>query len=379
MIGQELIQKLESIHNQTDSWIIKSPGRINIIGEHTDYNYGFCLPAAIELAVFMGLSPSDKFQINAWDRKESWNIVDTIRPDWAVYFKAILNYALKENLPVKTFSLDFTASLPSGAGLSSSSSITCGFLYALNLMNSWNIPLEQLTSIAVIAEKESGVEGGMMDQISIFNGSKDHALLIDCLDWSFKKIPILLTNYQWTIVDTKVKHKLIDSDYNNRSRLCKKIANKCANYFGIEENLRIVYEQYSKEEFGFLEAQEKNLLSYVIEENDRVKAMTKSILSQDISSIGSLLFSGHEGLRNKYQVSCPELDFLIDFAAKSSAAIGARMMGGGFGGSSLHLIKENCTEEFTQEISQTYLSKFGFAPDVYKADISNGVELINKK
>jgi len=218
-----------------------------------------------------------------------------------------------------------------------------------------------------------------MDQISIFNGSKDHALLIDCLDWSFKKIPILLTNYQWTIVDTKVKHKLIDSDYNNRSRLCKKIANKCANYFGIEENLRIVYEQYSKEEFGFLEAQEKNLLSYVIEENDRVKAMTKSILSQDISSIGSLLFSGHEGLRNKYQVSCPELDFLIDFAAKSSAAIGARMMGGGFGGSSLHLVKENCTEEFTQEISQTYLSKFGFAPDVYKADISNGVELINKK
>ena len=376
MIDRRILSELKAIHNQKDSLIIKAPGRINIIGEHTDYNNGFCLPAAIDLAVFMGVSPNDSIRIHSMDRNDEWDGTNAIRPDWAVYFSGALRFARENNFSIKPFRLDFGASLPSGAGLSSSSAITCGFLFALNQMNAWNIPIEKLTRIAVKAERESGLEGGMMDQISIFNGAKDHALLIDCQSWSFEKIPMLIPNYQWTIVDTKVKHKLVDSEYNDRSRMCNQIAKKCATHFGIEENLRIVYEQYSNHLFDFLDPLERVLVRYIFEENDRVRDMKSAIINQDTTSIGKLLYDGHEGLKSKYKVTCEELDFLVQFSQNSYASIGARMMGGGFGGSTLHLVKEENFDAFSFGISAAYKQKFGFDPDVFKAQISNGIEIV---
>ena len=211
--------------------VVKSPGRINLIGEHTDYNQGLCLPAAIDRAVFIGLSKSETTQINALDVHNSWTESSSVKPDWLVYFKGVIDLLEQKGIQIPPFTLDFTSTLPSGAGLSSSSAICCGFLFGLNELFNWNFSTTEMTQMSVRAEQASGLMGGMMDQISIFNGKKDHALLIHCDTWEFEYINAQLNDMVWLIVDTKVKHKLVDTDYNSRSSACATITSKLQNLF----------------------------------------------------------------------------------------------------------------------------------------------------
>jgi len=356
--------------------VVKSPGRINLIGEHTDYNQGLCLPAAIDRAVFIGLSKSETTQINALDVHNSWDASSLVKPDWLVYFKGVLDLLKQRGIHIPPFTLDFTSTLPSGAGLSSSSAICCGFLYGLNELFNWNFSTTEMTQMSVRAEQASGLMGGMMDQISIFNGKKDHALLIHCDTWEFEYINAQLNDMVWLIVDTKVKHKLVDTDYNSRSSACAAITSKLQKLI---PNLKAIsglnVDQISNY-LPQLTPTEQEYLSYVLEENERVKSFALGLKDHNIHDLSSLLFSGHEGLRYKYSVSCPELDFLIDFAKSNPINHGARMMGGGFGGSTLHLLQSSDVQKYSNEIGKAYYDQFGFLPDIFEAVIDDGIHLV---
>lgn len=356
--------------------VVKSPGRINLIGEHTDYNQGLCLPAAIDRAVFIGLSKSETSQINALDVHNSWTESSLVKPDWLVYFKGVIDLLKQRGIQIPPFSLDFTSTLPLGAGLSSSSAICCGFLYGLNELFNWNFSTAEMTQMSVRAEQASGLMGGMMDQISIFNGKKDHALLIHCDTWEFEYINAQLNDMVWLIVDTKVKHKLVDTDYNSRSSACAAITSKLQKYI---PNLKAIsglkVDQISTY-LPQLTPTEQEYLSYVLEENERVKSFALGLKDHNIRVLSSLLFSGHEGLRYKYRVSCPELDFLVDFAKSNPINHGARMMGGGFGGSTLHLLQSSDVQKYSNEIGKAYYDQFGFLPDIFEAVIDDGIHLV---
>lgn len=358
--------------------IVRSPGRINLIGEHTDYNSGLCLPAAISQSIYFGIQNSDKRSIKSLDRNEECAEF-TNRFDWEIYFKAVLDLLQKEGYSIPGFKLNFGGDLPSGAGLSSSSSLTCGFIFILNEFFALGINKSRLTEYAVRAEKANGLMGGMMDQISIINGIKNHALLIDCADWSFETIPIHLENKTWLIVDTKVKHKLVDSDYNQRSITCQSIQKKLFENNIINSHISEVSESQLFETKKYISTDEFTLLEYVVEENQRVQDLVFQLKNNNPVALGKILFNGHEGLRNKYKVTCEELDFLIDIAAMDSHCLGARMMGGGFGGSTIHLIPSESVKEYSSKISKLYNSKFGFNPDIFEAQIENGVHIFYSK
>ncbi|MBK9269962.1 MAG: hypothetical protein IPM48_00040 [Saprospiraceae bacterium] len=319
--------------------IVRAPGRINLIGEHTDYNQGLCMPATINRYIYLGINHSKKWSFQAIDTLETWVEGQNWTPDWLVYFNGVIQLATEKNLPTSPLSLAFGGNLPVGAGLSSSSSICCGFCYALNTQFNWQMDLSSLTQFAVQAERRSGLEGGMMDQISILNGKKACALLIDCKDWTFTNFPMTLPDHSWLIVDTKIKHKLVDTDYNTRSQTCRQILIKLQEKgisigaLGEVDDRQLALAKNLLTEEQFL------LLKYQVEENERVKKFAHALINKDAIELGHILLEGHRGLRDLYKVSCDELDFLVDFANKDPRAEGARMMGGGFGGSSIHLVK----------------------------------------
>ncbi|MBK8956523.1 MAG: hypothetical protein IPM34_13350 [Saprospiraceae bacterium] len=353
----------------------KAPGRVNIIGEHTDYNAGFCLPAAIDQSVFFALSASNETRIHSFNQNDSWYPGQTKnQPDWAVYFNGVLQLLKEKGYSWPYFNLGFGGDLVIGAGLSSSSALTCGFISILDEFSSWNLSIEQLTKFAVQAEKASGVDGGMMDHISIMHGKKDHALCIDCMDWSFQYIPVVMDHYKWLVADTKVKHHLIHTDYNSRSAACKKL----------NEIIHSIYpDKYFISQLSFSELQQlKSQISprqfemafFILEENIRVQNMAIALQEHNTNLACSILFDGHEGLRSLYKVSCQELDFMVNFSKYSGLQTGARMVGGGFGGCTLHLVPSPMINSYSSGLSNAFKNKFGYEPHCFEAQFGDGVK-----
>ncbi len=360
--------------------LFTAPGRINLIGEHIDYNGGFCLPAAINRSVWFALCPSNETRILALNTGESWELSESRNlPDWSVYFKGVMDLCKQKGLSFPYFHLAFGGDLPQGAGLSSSSALTCGFISILNAFSDWNLPVSKLTDYAVIAERASGLEGGMMDQICIMNGVRDHALLIDCRSWNFEPIPMQLDRFTWLVIDSRVHHKLVDSDYNLRSSACKVILQRAQKIFSELVFLCDLTLEQGAKLLPVLSLKERSYLEYIQEENVRVLRFVEALKQRQAKILGSLLFESHEGLRKKYKVSCAELDFLVSYAQNSDMAYGARMMGGGFGGSTLHLVSTDVAGSYARGISNAYKNRFGFEPGIFEAETCKGVHEIRSK
>jgi galactokinase len=356
--------------------IVRAPGRINLIGEHTDYNLGLCMPAAIDRSIYLAASLAPQWSIRSLDQGQIWDTRDPEAPDWAPYFEGVLRLARAMGLPTEPLQLDFGGNLPSGAGLSSSSAISCGFSFLLDKLFRWELDLPALTRFAVRAESHNGLLGGMMDQISILSGKKGKALLIDCADWSFRYLNTELPDYGWLIADTRVKHRLVDSDYNARSLACREILGLLQSCGEPIRSLGQISVNQSQSLASRLPETLAPLLLYQAEENERVRRFARALEAGDAGTLGLLLLQGHAGLRDQYRVSCPELDLMADFAADHPAAAGARMMGGGFGGSTLHLVRRDALESYRHELSEAYLHRFGFRPEIFEAIVSDGVEAI---
>ena len=369
---------LDKWHNQFGSSnpavMVRSPGRVNIIGEHTDYNEGWVLPGAISRAIYILVSTSEKNHWIASDLDEEYEDQylrpEETKPLWVNYIKGTLQLY---DVGDQSFRILIGGDLPMGAGVSASSSLVCGLLYALQKIKGGNETREELALIGSRVEREMiGLHGGIMDQFAIMLSQDKQAMLLDCRTRKYKFISAEMPGNKWVLINTKVRHQLINSDYNSRFDECNLAVVVIQKIFPLVKSLRDVtlemLTQVKLDDVLFKRSK------FVIEENERVHDMVKALETHDLQRAGSLLKMSHEGLRDEYEVSCEELDHLADFVNNHDGAYGGRMMGGGFGGCVICLVEEESIHTFLSEARASYLSRFGFDPEVINFELSEGVE-----
>jgi len=360
--------------------LINSPGRINIIGEHTDYNEGFVLPAAINKGIIAALGKSNNAYcaIFAYDLNEkfefnSQNTTPVFDGNWRNYILGVVGEIQKKGLKIPPFNLVFGGDIPNGAGLSSSAALENSVVFGLNKLFDLGLNKEDMILISQKAEHNYvGVRCGIMDQYSSMFGEKDHALLLDCRTQEANSIKIDFKDYELLLINTNVTHKLVDAEYNERRNVCEKVANLLklkALRDATREHLNAIKEQLTEDEF------QKAL--YIIEENSRVLKAAKMIAENNILELGKLLFEAHNGAQFQFKISCTELDFLVEEARQNPNVIGARMMGGGFGGCTINIVKKGELEKYAEEVSEAYRKQFNKECSVYFIKLSNGTHIIN--
>lgn len=375
----------EDCFNTAPQHIFLSPGRINIIGEHVDYNDGYVLPAAINKYICFAISESgsDICTIQAKDLDESYtfSLNDTLVPVdtmWINYFLGVL-HQIKENHSIKGFNIVFSSSIPMGAGLSSSAALECGFAYALNEMNSIGLSKKEIALIGQKAEHTFvGVNCGIMDQFASVFGKKNRVIKLDCTTLEHEYHKANFKEYSLLLLDSNVKHTHLTSGYNVRRR-------------EVEEGLAIIKETYPQVK-TFRDCTEEQVLSlkeqlgatvfkrchFVVKEIQRVLDAVAALEVSDFKELGELMYETHNGLSNEYEVSCEEIDFLVDAVREDDAVLGSRMMGGGFGGCSINLLEKGAEKEIILRIKKEYKAKFGINLSAYKVKIAKGTTLYKK-
>ncbi|MEY4013048.1 MAG: hypothetical protein RIT22_2172 [Bacteroidota bacterium] len=364
--------------------IVLSPGRINIIGEHIDYNDGFVLPAAIDKVICFAFEKtnSDTSTIVAIDLDESFEInmenpVTLNEVIWTNYFRGVLQQIQNKGLIIGNFNCVFSSTIPIGSGLSSSAALECGFLYGLNELFHLNITPVDLALMGQSAEHWVGINCGIMDQFASVMGKENQVIKIDCRTLEYEYHKADFSDYSLVLFDSNVKHSLFTSAYNQRRQEC-------------EQGLAILTAHFP-EVISFRNATEEQLLSiqdtmsedvfkrshYVIKEIKRVTLACEALDRCDILTLGQLLFDTHEGLSKEYEVSCAELDMIVDTLKQDPAVIGSRMMGGGFGGCTINLIKKGEEDAIKTKLTQLYQATFGIELKTYEVKISNGTSLYN--
>lgn len=359
--------------------LVFSPGRINLIGEHTDYNNGFVLPAAINKGIYAALEKSEAnyCKITAMDLDESFNCnLKDIHPidngNWKNYVLGVIFEIQKKGKIINNFNLIFSGDLPNGAGLSSSAALENSIVFGLNELFKLELSKEEMIYISQRAEHNFvGVKCGIMDQYASMFGEKDTAILLDCKNLKTEHIKIDFEKYDILLINTNVNHTLAESAYNDRRSVCEKIANILRIDSLREaslENLNTIRNKITSDEY--------QKVSYVIEENKRVIGAVEAIKKNNLEAFGELLFHSHLGLKNQYRVSCEELDFLVAIANENKNILGARMMGGGFGGCTINLIKKEGIVAFEESVKESFIKKFNFDCSIYQVQLGNGTQLI---
>lgn len=359
-----------------------SPGRINLIGEHIDYNDGFVMPTAIDKGIWFAIAANGSNNINLVSTDLNETFTTTIsniekNESWKNYLLGVLHILQTENIPLQGFDCAFGGNLPVGAGLSSSAAVEGGLLYALNDIFSYNLNRVQMAQLAQKAEHSyAGVKCGIMDMFASLNGKKSHVILLDCNTLDYNYFPINNDEYDIVLINSKVHHSLASGEYNVRRKQC-------------EEGLAILqqqnanYNSYRKIPSSFVEENKASLsndvyrrCTYVTQEIERTQKAGELLKANDMVSFGKLMFATHEGLSKLYDVSCIELDFLVDEAKKHNDIIGSRLMGGGFGGCTINIIKKGKTDTIVQSILNAYQQKFGITTEAYYANTENGTHKI---
>jgi galactokinase len=363
-----------------------APGRINIIGEHTDYNKGYVLPAAIDKCIYLAIDArADRIiEIISTDLKQKISIsIDEMieKPEflsqWALYPYGVIQEIKALGHKVGGFNAVFGGDIPTGAGLSSSAAVECVFATAINSIFNLNIDKMTLAHICQRAEHNyAGVMCGIMDQFASIFGKAGHAIRLDCRSMEYDYFPIDIEGYEFILADTKVKHSLASSEYNRRKYDCEEGVMILSSQMPQVFSLRDVR---SKDVYGFksILGQEVFLrCEYVTEEIERVVYATQALNNGDLKTLGQLMYQSHDGLRGKYHVSCDELDLLVETAKKCEGVLGARMMGGGFGGCTINLVKKDRIDDFKLKTSIVFKDKFGTTPEFYEVNIGDGAREI---
>jgi galactokinase len=365
--------------------VVKSPARINLIGEHTDYNGGYVFPATIDKYIFAAVAPSGSAISNVFSVDYNENYV--LNPDdlhkeesgsWKNYVAGVVYGLLEKGCKAGNFNMVIGGNIPLGAGLSSSAALENSIVFGLNHIFGLGLTNDEMMDISIAAEHNfAGVQCGVMDQFANLNGKKDNAVLLDCATMSFNHIPVQLDDYQLVLVNSNVKHILSDSPYNRRKQECNAgFGALKRKYPALLSLSRATMEQLDSVRGEITEVVYKRC-KFVIEENRRVLSAKEALSGFDVLSFGSLLYQSHRGLSSLYQVSCDELDFLVDFAKDFNGVAGSRMMGGGFGGCTLNLVKNDKVESFSGKVTGTYFKEFGIKADVYRVKITDGTEIVS--
>ncbi len=362
--------------------IVLSPGRINIIGEHIDYNDGYVLPAAIDKIICFTFEKnnSNTANIYAIDLNESVAIDVTqeeVLTDivWTNYLRGVLFQLKLKGYEIGGFNCAFSSNIPTGSGLSSSAALECGFLFGINEMFNLKIKSIDIALMGQSAEHWVGINCGIMDQFSSVMGLENKVIKIDCRTLDYTYHDANFVDYSLVLFDSNVKHSLFTSEYNNRRIECN-------------EGLEIIKENYP-EINSFRDCDVSHLTSlkskmsdnvykrslYAVKEIKRVILACEALDNGDITTLGKLMFETHEGLSKDYEVSCSELDFIVDLAKDEENIIGSRLMGGGFGGCAITLVKKGSETAVIEKFTKLYLDEFNIDLKIYNVKISNGTSL----
>lgn len=362
-----------------DPVMVCSGGRVNLIGEHVDYNEGFVMPAAIDLGLIFAIASNgtNNCRIYSVDFKEEVSFsLNELSPgdQWVNYIMGVLAGFKQRGFSVGGVDCVFGGNIPGGAGLSSSAALCCGFGFAINLIFESKAKRIELARIAQFSEHQfAGVKCGLMDQYAILFGVPGSAMLLDCRSMTHQDLPFPTSPYTIVLVDSKVKHTLATSSYNERRAACEEGIRILRKFYPDVQSLRDINEEQLIEHRGALGNLFPKCL-FVVEEIARTREAAEKLLNNDLPVFGQLMYQSHEGLRRLYEVSCAELDFLVDLARKHvHLVIGSRMVGGGFGGCTINLVYSAEMENFMKLVSSEYLSLFGITPDFYPVTISQGV------
>lgn len=359
-----------------------SPGRINFIGEHIDYNDGFVLPAAIDKSICyaIALNNTDEINFHAVDFNEKLtvNIKDVKKmTGWKNYVLSVVNEFLIKGLEVKGFDCVFGGDIANGAGISSSAAVEGGLAFGINELFKFGFSRKDLALLCQRAEHNfPGVMCGIMDQYANMFGKKDHVILLDTRSVEHEYFPLKLEGYEIVLINTKVHHSLASSEYNVRRKQCG-------------EGLVILKKELGIRSFRDIKSSEElvplkdkmppkvyDRCKYVVEEILRTQQAAKLLQQDNLIEFGKLMFQTHEGLSKLYEVSCPELDFLVEQATANENIIGARMMGGGFGGCTINIIKKEAVKDFLDTAMLAYQKKFQIDPEVIDVKVGDGTHEI---
>ena len=362
--------------------IVRSPGRINLIGEHTDYNDGFVLPAAIDKAVYVTIEqvPGTKLFLHSVDFNESVEIeLTAIKPvpgHWSTYILGVADQFLQKGKQVSGFMLNIYGDVPLGAGLSSSAAVECAVAFALNELLNAGFSRKELALMAQAAEHTyAGVKCGIMDQFASLFGKKDNVIRLDCRSLDYEYFPLELNEYVVVLFDTQVKHSLASSEYNVRREQCEAGVALIQQKYPQVKNLRdttieMIKECISPGDIVY------NRCKYVVEEIIRLQTGCGDLQRGDLMAFGQKMYATHHGLSKYYEVSCKELDYLVEYVQQSRDVIGARMMGGGFGGCTINIIKKSSVEGLVSELTVAYLENMGKELKHYMVNIEDGTSII---
>lgn len=376
-------EKIKAIFKEKfgeDGVLYASAGRINLIGEHTDYNGGYVFPGAIDKVIMAELRPNgtDKVRVFSIDINESAEFglkeEDAPSQQWARYIFGICREIIKRGGTVKGFDAVFAGNVPLGAGLSSSAALESCFAFALNdLYNGNTIDKFELARIGQSTEHNyCGVNCGIMDQFASVFGKKDHLMRLDCRSMEFEYFPFKADGYKLVLLDSKVKHALVDSPYNKRRQSCERVAAQ----LGIETLRDATMEMLDSIKTD-ITAEDYFRAKFVIEEKERVLDVCAALERGDYETVGKKMYETHRGLSKDYEVSCVELDYLNDIAAECGVT-GSRIMGGGFGGCTINLVKDEVCDKFIATAKRKFNEKYGHEPVVYPVVISDGAHKLTE-
>jgi galactokinase len=388
-MNEKIKQQFAAKFASAPTLIVRSPGRINLIGEHTDYNNGWVLPASINKAIFFAAAPrtDDTIELFAADLNDSDTISLQQAPErsatksWVNYLRGIIVQLRLSGKKIKGCNVLMTGDIPLGAGLSSSAAVECGFAFLLNELNGLDIPRREIALMGQRSENQFvGMNCGIMDQFACVFGKEGNVIRLDCRNLDYRYFPFRFSDIDIVLCDTGVKHSFGegDSEYNKRRRDCEQgVAILKEQLPGIS-SLRDVsssdFEKYKQ----LLPPVVARRCDFIIHEISRVEAACDDLLNNDLAAFGSKMYATHRGLQHDYEVSCEELDFLVDFASKRSEVIGSRMMGGGFGGCTINLVKRESTASFIEAAAKAYKEALNLPLKSYITHIEQGLDVFER-
>lgn len=371
--------------NGEEIHVFFAPGRVNLIGEHTDYNGGYVLPCSLHFGTYLliRLTNDNLVRLRSMNFPFSAEIDITneiipIGQEWVNYPLGIIKEFSDRSFSITGMELLYSGDIPNGAGLSSSASIEMVTAFAMNILFGFDLEMINMIKLSQHAENEFvGMKCGIMDQFAVAMGKKDHAVFLNCDTLEYEQVPVVLNNFNLIITNTNKRRELAGSKYNERRWECE----KAVEYINKSKSIRNLSELSLNE---FIDIENvipspviRKRAKHVISENQRVLEAVKSLKTGNLFLFGKLMYESHYSLSKDYEVSCMELDILVDEAAKTDGVLGSRMTGGGFGGCTVSIVDKNKTETFITKISKNYLEQTGLNADFYIAKIGDGVKRLN--
>jgi len=377
--------KIRSVFTSIDDLILaRAPGRINLIGEHTDYNKGLVLPASIDTYLYVAIrfTTEKTICVHALDLGDTQHIsldkLELTGTLWVDYLIGLLLEFKAIGVNLKPFECTITSEVPIGAGVSSSAALDCAFLIALNALFETHLSPWDLVHMSNRSNNNFlGIKSGILDQFASIFGEAHHILFLDCDNLEYKKIELVPSDYTWLLINTCVKHTHLTSGYNDRVNECKQALSSIQSRYPWAAHLSAITSLGQLSEVDFENSTTKSRAEFICEENARVRAYMEALHQGDLERCGELLYASHDGLSNKYEVSCSELDFLVELFRENDAVLGSRMMGGGFGGCTLNLVHRDAISDVQEIAKHAYFDAFGIEAEFIVVNISGGAEVLS--